>query len=79
MHSGDREHQVKIRDEVRTEPDAEVSVQPLSTERGEVKPASPRGSGSLVCLPGSFLGKRFFLRGSCSFFDSGPPQLLCLP
>lgn len=69
---------MKIRDEVRTEPDAEVSVRPLSTERGEVKPARPRGSGSLVCLPGSPFWKRFFLLGSCSFFDSGPLQLLYL-
>ena len=50
---------MKIRDEVRTEPDAGVSVRPLSTERGEVKPASPRVSGSLVCLSGSPLWKPF--------------------
>lgn len=53
-------------------------MRPLSTERGEVKPARPRELRK-SCLPPRlpFL-ETFFLLGSCSFFDSGPLQLLYL-
>lgn len=58
LHSGDREHSVKIRDEVRTEPDAEVSVQPQHGKgRGET--SQPQGLRK-SCLPPRLPSRKTF-------------------